>query len=69
MAGYDLFWIGDRLPTVYDVALTINFHSKKIKSDLRSRTIYHYVNAVQDVWVRSFGEDQDMCFVSYLQQN
>ena len=52
-----LFWIGDRLPTAYDVAVTINFHSKKVKSDLRSKTIYRYVNALQDVWVRSFGED------------
>ena len=57
MAKSDVLWIGDVLPTVYEVAQTIYFYSKTIKSDLRSKTITRYVNALRDVWVRSFGEE------------
>ena len=65
MAESDVFWIGDRLPTAYDVALTINFYSKRIKTDLRSRTTSRYVHALRDIWVRSFGEDH-VCALSVI---
>ena len=49
MAGSDVLWIGDwigdRLPTVYDVAQTI----LTIQTILRSKTISRYVDAVRDV--------------------
>ena len=46
----DTFRIGDKLPTVYEVAQTIYHYSKAINTDIRSRTITQYVSVVRELW-------------------
>ena len=50
----DDLWIGDKLPTIYEVAQTIFHYSKKIKSQKRISIIKSYARAVGNLWIRSF---------------
>ena len=53
--GVDI-WIGDRLPTIYDVAMTVYHYSKAPRSNKRKQTVQRYAEAVRNVWVKSFTE-------------
>ena len=53
--GVDI-WIGDRLPTIYDVAMTVYHYSKAPRSNKRKQTAQRYAEAVRNVWVKSFTE-------------
>ena len=52
-----IFILGDKLSTIYDVAISIySSTNKKTNSDGMKRCIKAYVTALIDVWVKSFGE-------------
>ena len=51
MEDGDELWIGDKLPTIYEVALTIFHYSKKITSVERKTVIYKYADAVRNMWI------------------
>lgn len=50
-------WIGDKLPTIYEVALTVFHYSKRAKTQKRTDTIYRYATSLRNTWIRSFGEN------------
>ena len=52
----DDMWIGDKLPTIYEVAQTIFHYSNAIKSEKRNETVAAYAKAVRNLWIRSFTE-------------
>ena len=52
----DDLWIGDRLPTVYEVALAVFHYSKKTGSKKRKDVIRSYAKALRTLWVKSFTE-------------
>ena len=52
-----VFILPDRLPTVYDVALSIYSIVSKPKSERMKYCIQAYVTALIDVWVKSFGNE------------
>ena len=52
-----VFILGDKLPTIYEVAISIySSTNKKPNSDGMKRSIKAYVTALIDVWIKSFGE-------------
>ena len=50
------FWIGDRLPTIYEVAQTILHYSKRVDSNKRKAVVHKYAVSVRNTWVKSFTE-------------
>ena len=53
-------WVGDRLPTIYEVALTIFHYSKKSRSNKRQVVIHKYAVSVRNIWIKSFTEKHVM---------
>ena len=49
-------WVGDYLPTVYEVTLTIPYHGKTYGSQKRQTVIHKYSSAVRMLWVKRFSE-------------
>ena len=49
------FILGDKLPVIYDVAIAIFKVVAKSKSEKMKHCINAYVNALTDVWLKSFG--------------
>ena len=49
-------WIGDYLPTIYEVAMTIHHYSKCYGTQKQQAVVHKYSSAVRKVWVRSFTE-------------
>ena len=52
----DDIWLGDRLPTIYDVAQTIFHYSKILNSNKRKKAVHRYAVAVRNIWIKSFTE-------------
>ena len=50
-------WIGDKLPTIYDVAQTIYHYAKGQKTQKRSEIITLYNKSLRNMLVRAFDED------------
>ena len=50
-------WLGDKLPTIYEVAQTINHYAKGTKTQKRTEIIVLYNNLLRNMWVRAFRED------------
>ena len=44
-------WIGDYLPTVYEVAQTIFHYVEATKTKKRASVISNYTNSLRNVWV------------------
>ena len=52
-----VFILGDKLPTIYEVTISIySSTNKKPNSDGMKRSIKAYVTALIDVWIKSFRE-------------
>lgn len=51
----DDMWIGDQLPTIYQVAQTKYFYSKSIKTKRRAN---RYAVSLRIMWVGAFGDDK-----------
>ena len=47
-------WVGDQLPTIYEVALTIFHYAPGVGSQKRKTVIHKYAVAVRNIWVESF---------------
>ena len=45
----DDIWLGDRLPTIYDVAQTIFHYSKILNSNKRKKVVHRYAVAVRNI--------------------
>ena len=56
MAEGSIFYLGDKLPTVYDAAITINSVCRKPNSDKMRDIISVYGKNLILLWTRSFGE-------------
>jgi hypothetical protein len=50
-----IFVLGDKLPVIYDVGITIFSVVTSPKSEKMKHCIKEYVNALTNVWVKSFG--------------
>ena len=57
-----VLWIGDYLPTVYEVAQTIYNYSKNPKTNKREETVTIYTKSLRCLWIQAFG---DRLVVSY----
>ena len=44
-------WIGDYLPTIYEVAMTIHHYSKCYGTQKQQAVVHKYSSAVRKVWV------------------
>ena len=53
---YEDWWIGDYLPSIYEVATTIHHYAKTYGSQKRRTAIHKYSLAVQKLWTESFTE-------------
>ena len=49
--------LGDLLPTIYDVAISIFNVASKPKSYKMQQCINAYAESLIDLWIRAFGED------------
>ena len=49
-------WIGDKLPTMYEVVQTIMFYSPTISSNKQKDIVNRYALAVRRIWIESFTE-------------
>ena len=52
----EYMWLGDRLPTIYELSLTIFHYSKKSMSTKRQEVIHKYAVSVRNIWIKSFTE-------------
>ena len=50
-------WLGDQLPTVYEVALAIFHYSKRSGTVKRKDVIRNYAKCLRMLWIRSFTEN------------
>ena len=57
-------WLGDRLPTIYDVAKTIFHYSKALNSNKRKDVVHRYAVAVRNIWIKSFTEKHVLSLTS-----
>ena len=55
-----LFYLGDKLPTVYDAAIAIFSICRKVNSPKNKDTISNYTRALIAMWTRSFGEQHTL---------
>ena len=55
--GSNLIWLGDRLPTIYDVSLHIHYLASRPRSGRRLKVINQYAASLHTLWVRSFGTE------------
>ena len=56
MESDDIIWVGDYLPTVYEVAQTIYHYSKKPTGIKRENIVSLYEKSLRHVWIQAFGE-------------
>ena len=61
MESDDIIWVGDYLPTVYEVAQTIYHYSKKPTGDKRENIVCLYEISLRHVWIEAFGEGHVIC--------
>ena len=52
-----IFVLGDKLPLIYDVAISLFSVSTKPTSEKMNKGVVAYVNSLHDVWTRAFGEE------------
>ena len=57
-------WLGDRLPTIYDVAKTIFYYSKALNLNKRKDVVHRYAVAVRNIWIKSFTEKHVLSLTS-----
>ena len=57
-------WLGDRLPTIYDVAKTIFYYSKALNLNKRKDVVHSYAVAVRNIWIKSFTEKHVLSLTS-----
>ena len=60
----DNIWLGDRLPTIYDVAQTIFHYSKTLNSNKRKEVVHRCAVVVQNIWIKSFTEKHVLLLTS-----
>ena len=65
----DDIWLGDRLPTIYDVAKTIFHYSKTLNSNKRKEVVHRYAVAVQNIWIKSCTEKYVLSLTSVKNRN
>ena len=53
----NLIWLGDKLPTIYDVAVHIFYLAPTPTAEKREDTIHQYASALHEIWVRIFGAE------------
>ena len=63
MDKYDI-WLGDRLPTICDVAQAIFHYSKTLNSNKRKEVVHRYAVAVRNIWIKSFTEKHVLSLTS-----
>ena len=62
MNSESVLWIGDYLPTVYEVAQMIYHYSKNPKTNKREEIVTIYTKSLRCLWIQAFG---DRLVVSY----
>ena len=60
----DDIWLGDRLPTIYDVAQTIFHYSKTLNSNKRKEVVHRYAVALRNIWIKGFTEKHVLLLTS-----
>ena len=56
--------LGDRLPTIYDIAQTIFHYSKTLNLNKRKEVAHRYAVAVRNIWFKSFTEKHVLSLTS-----
>ena len=53
----NLIWLGDKLPTIYDVAVHIFYLASTPTAEKREDAIHQYPSSLHELWVCSFGAE------------